>query len=151
MIRVVLCCLLVLPSALIAQTKKKVVIKSNAVKTKTASAGDPTQQSTERGKAIYKLYCLACHQPDGGGVGTLNPPYTKEWTGGDKSRIIKMILKGSSGKVEIDGDKFSNTMPAQPYLTDQQLADVLTYVRKNFVNASPVSAAEIKAVRAKLK
>ena len=97
------------------------------------------------------MYCLACHQPDGGGVGTLNPPYTKEWTGGDKSRIIRMILKGSVGKVEIDGDRFSNTMPAQPQFTDQQLADVLTYVRKTYVKASPVTAAEVKAVRAKTK
>ena len=62
-----------------------------------------------------------------------------------------MILKGSVGKVEIDGDRFSNTMPAQPRFTDQQLADVLTYVRKTYVNASPVTPAEVKAVRAKTK
>ena len=149
--RMIFCCLFVLPSVLVAQTKKNMVTKLPPAKPKTALPGTPIQKSLERGKGIYNLYCLACHQADGGGVGTLNPPYTKEWTGGDKSRIIRMILKGSVGKVEIDGDRFSNTMPAQPRFTDQQLADVLTYVRKTYVNASPVTPAEVKAVRAKTK
>ena len=63
-----------------------------------------------------------------------------------------MVLHGSQGKVEIEGETWSNSMPANSYLTDQQVADVLTYVRNSFGNkASAVSAAEVKAIRAKKK
>ena len=145
--KVLMLCVLLLPSLLMAQTRK--IVKADPVKA-TTSANNQT--SIQRGQAIYKAHCLACHQADGGGVGTLNPPFVQQWAGGEKSRIILMILKGSVGKVEIDGDTFSNTMPAQPTFNDQQIADVLTYVRKNFgIKASVVSAAEVKAVRAKAK
>ncbi|MBC7654871.1 MAG: cytochrome c, partial [Oligoflexus sp.] len=52
--------------------------------------------------------------------------------------------------IVIDGDKYTNPMPAVNYLSDQQIADVLTYVRNSFGNkASAISAAEVKTVRAK--
>ena len=143
-----LLCLLLWPGLVKAQTKGKPPVKS-IVK---PAAGGALKESVGRGQLLYKAYCLACHQVDGSGVGTLNPPLVKEWAGGDKKRIVQMILKSSIGKVTVDGDKFSNTMPAQPFLTDQQLADVLTYVRNGFgFKASAVTAAEVKAIRAKTK
>lgn len=83
----------------------------------------------------------------------MNPPLTKtKWTLGSKAVLIRQVLKGSSGTVEIDGDTFRNTMPPQPQLTDQQIADVLTFVRNNFGNkATAVTPAEVKVVRAKTK
>jgi len=152
--RLMMIFLFVLPSVLNAQTKIKTITKTpvSKIKVTTSTVSNTVQQSIDRGKEVYHKYCLACHQADGGGVTNLNPPFVQEWAGGNKSRIIRMILKGSKGTVEIDGDKFSNPMAAQPYLTDQQLADVLTFVRNNFgVKASPVTAAEVKAVRAKTK
>jgi len=150
MMRMLMLCALLIPSVLMAQTKTKVVTKVNGTKTKTTTS--TPQQSVERGKSIYQLYCLACHQADGGGVGTLNPPLVKEWVTGDKSRLVRLLLKGSVGKVTVDGDTFSNTMPAQLSFTDQQIADVLSYIRNNFgFKASPITAAEVKAVRAKTK
>ena len=147
--RILILCALMLPIVLMAQTKTKVVTKTPAAKTKTVVK---TPTSSERGKSIYQLYCLACHQADGSGVGTLNPPLVKEWVAGDKSRLVKMLIKGSVGKVTIDGDTFSNTMPAQPNFTDQQIADVLTYIRSNFgFKASAVTTTEVKAIRAKTK
>lgn len=138
--------ILMVPSVLLAQTKKS---KTTTVKKTTANI---KTTSVQRGAVLYKTHCLSCHQADGGGVGTLNPPFVQQWAGGEKSRIIRMLLKGSSGKVEIDGDTFSNTMPPQPAFTDQQIADVLTYIRNNFgVKASAVAASEVKAVRAKAK
>lgn len=140
---------LMLPVIMMAQTKSKVVTKSPVAKTKTVVKG-PT--SSDRGKNVYQLYCLVCHQADGSGVGTLNPPLVKEWVTGDKSRLVQMLIKGSAGKVIIDGDTFSNTMPAQPNFTDQQIADVLTYIRTNFgFKASAVTVTEVKTVRAKTK
>src|SRR5437588_1357646 len=127
----ILICLFLFPSLLQAQTKIKTVTITPSSKTKTVTntVSGSVQQSVDRGKEVYHKYCLACHQADGGGVSNLNPPFVQEWAGGNKTRIIQMILKGSKGKVKIDDETFSNPMAAQPYLTDQQLADVLTYVR----------------------
>jgi mono/diheme cytochrome c family protein len=108
-----------------------------------------------RGKSVYEVYCLACHQPDGSGVENMNPPLVKtKWVLGDKKVLAKIVLKGlQGGEIEIDGDKFHNPMPPQEsVLKDQEIADVLTYVRNSFGNkASMVTVAEIKAMRAKLK
>ena len=118
-----------------------------------AGVKSPVQASILRGKVVYGANCLSCHQADGYGVGNLNPPLVgTSWVLGNKNALIQMVLKGSQGQVEIDGEKFHNTMPAQAHLTDQQLADVLTYVRNSFGNkASVVTPAEVKAVRAKTK
>jgi mono/diheme cytochrome c family protein len=134
--------IVILPDLLYAQAKK------------TATAGkSAVQASLNRGKIVYEANCLMCHQADGSGVPNMNPPIVKtKWVLGSKTTLIQMLLKGSSGKVEIDGDTFHNTMPAQPQFTDQQIADVLTYVRNSFGNkASAVTPAEVKAVRAKTK
>jgi mono/diheme cytochrome c family protein len=132
-----------------AQTKKTVATKKVVVKSTTTKA--PVTSSITRGKAIYAKQCLACHQADGGGVPNLNPPLIQtQWVLGDKKSLIKWVLKGSAGKVEIDGETFHNTMPPQAYLTDVQIADVLTYIRASFGNkASAVQPSEVKAARAK--
>jgi len=87
---------------------------------------------------------------DGGGVQNMNPPLIKTtYVLGDKSKIIKIVLNGFSEKVPIDGDIFNNVMPPQSTLTDQEIANVLTYVRNSFGNkASAVTVAEVKKGRA---
>ena len=127
----------------LAQTKK------TTVKPKTSSSSSPVNQaSLLRGKAIYGTYCISCHQPDGGGVPSLNAPLIKTaHVLGDKKTLINIILKGMQG-IDIDGESYANVMPSASYLTDQQIADVLTYVRNNFGNkASAVTPAEVNAVR----
>lgn len=106
-------------------------------------------QAFTRGKGLYKTYCLSCHQFDGGGVENLNPPLIKTpFVLGDKNRMIGIVLKGFDKRVEIEGEDYSNNMPPLSYLTDQQIADVLTYVRNDFGNkASAVSAAEVHRAR----
>lgn len=108
-----------------------------------------------RGKTVYENTCLACHQPDGSGVPNMNPPLVKtKWVLGDKKALAKIVLKGlQGGEIDIDGDKFHNPMPPlESVLSDQEIADVLTYVRNSFGNkASLVTVAEVKALRAKLK
>ena len=118
-----------------------------------ASSKIGLQAVLNRGKLVYGVNCLSCHQADGGGVGNLNPPlYNTDWVTGNKSKLVQMVLKGSRGQVEIDGETFHNTMPSQAHLTDQQIADVLTYIRNSFGNkASVVTPAEVRAVRAKTK
>ena len=110
--------------------------------------------SKQKGKALYDQYCLTCHQADGAGVPRLNPPLIHtSWVKGDKEKLIKWVLTGSgSDKVEIDGKFYSNNMPAQNYLKDDEIATILTYVRSSFGNKySAITTAEVKAVRASLK
>lgn len=105
----------------------------------------------ERGKKVYNLYCLSCHAADGKGMASLNPPLIKApAVTGNKAKLIQVILKGMDTNEEINGQVYTNTMAPLDYLTDQQIADVLTYIRKSFGNkASVVTTAEVKAVRAK--
>ena len=111
--------------------------------------------SMVRGKKVYESVCLACHQADGEGVQRMNPTLVKtKWVLGNKRALIKIILNGlKGGEIEIDGDNFHNPMPPQAAaLSDQQIADVLTYVRNSFGNkASAVITAEVKAARGTVK
>jgi mono/diheme cytochrome c family protein len=108
-----------------------------------------TRQSVDRGKLVYQQVCLTCHQADGGGVPNMNPPLIKSaWASGDKKRLINVILKGFAEKVAINGNYYNNNMPAQISLTDQQVADVLTYIRTNFGNkARPILPKDVAVQR----
>ncbi len=109
--------------------------------------------SIARGKELYLTQCLACHQVDGGGVPHLNPPLdgSANVKGKDKIKLILTVLNGLKG-VELEDETYSAIMVPHKELTDQQIADVLTYVRNSWTNkASQVTAAEVKAVRAKNK
>ncbi len=111
------------------------------------------QRSMSAGEKVFKKYCISCHQADAGGVPKLNPPLIKTtYVLGDKEQLIKIVLHGLNEHIEIDGESFSNPMPPLNILKDQQIADVLTYVRSNFGNkASAVTAVEVKTVRSKKK
>lgn len=110
--------------------------------------------SMDRGKTIYLQRCMACHQVDGSGVPRLNPPLDGASTvkGNDKLKLVRIIIKGMTERVEIDGEYYDNNMSANPDLTDTQIADVLNYIRNSWSNkASLVTAAEVKAARTKIK
>lgn len=147
--------ILILPAFLFAlmafQTvpKKQLPAKKPAAVTSAGLAA-----SVNRGKTIYLERCLACHQVDGGGVPHLNPPLdgASGVLGKDKARLIRIVLKGLDERVELDGEYYSNNMAAHADLSNQQIADVLTYVRNSWSNkAGAVIAAEVKMVRAKIK
>jgi mono/diheme cytochrome c family protein len=109
--------------------------------------------SIKRGKAVYATYCLSCHQADGGGVPNLNPPLIQtSYVLGDKYALIKIVLNGFQKPVDIDGESYSNNMPPLNSLKDQQIADVLTYIRNNFDNrAESVNPADVQKVRSTVK
>ncbi|WP_428654633.1 c-type cytochrome [Runella sp.] len=109
----------------------------------------PGAAQLARGKQIYENNCMVCHQETGDGVPGLNPPLIKTpWVLGEKPKLINVILKGLQEPIEINGERYNNIMPANDFLSDQEISDVLTFVRTNFGNnASAISAAEVKAVR----
>ena len=106
-----------------------------------------------RGKILFKEICATCHQADGSGVPRLNPPLIKTaYVLGDKTKLIKVLLLGLNEDVEIDGEYYSNPMPPQATLKDEEIADVLTFVRNSFGNkAAAITATQVKAVRATIK
>jgi mono/diheme cytochrome c family protein len=81
----------------------------------------------------------------------MNPPLAGvAMVTGDKKKLIEIVLKGLNTPMEINGEEYSNPMASHAFLKDQQIADVLSYVRNHFGNkASMVTAAEVKAQRGK--
>ena len=102
------------------------------------------------GKQIYENSCLACHQGQGAGVAGAFPPLAKsDFLNADKKRAINAVVKGLSGEITVNGTKFNSMMPAQ-VLTDEEVANVLTFVYSSWGNsAKEVTPAEVKAERAK--
>lgn len=102
------------------------------------------------GAEIYTRYCATCHQADGNGIEGAFPPLTgTEWAGGDKGRLIRLVLYGMQGPIEVKGSTYNNVMTPHGFLTDEQVAAVLTYVRSSFDNdADEVFADEVARVRA---
>lgn len=104
-----------------------------------------------RGKIVYDAYCSSCHQSDGGGVPRMNPPLINtKYVLGDSKQLIKIVLNGLNTPIEIDGEEYENPMASHSYLTDVQIADVLTFIRNSFGNkASVIQPKEIKLLRIK--
>jgi len=129
------------------------------------SSSIPTwlQQQIDAGKEVYMKaaagggMCFTCHQPNGVGLAGQFPPLAgSDWVLGDKDRLIKISMYGLMGEIEVNGVKYNNVMapPGIPpgSLTDDQIANVLTYIRNDWGNsASAVSAEEVATVRASLK
>lgn len=105
--------------------------------------------SDHPGKILYFQFCLACHMQNGEGVPSLYPPLIQtEYVLGDKKRLIKTVIHGIEGPVEVKGVKYNNIMAKLDYLQDKQIADVLTYVRTNFGNnADTVTVEEVRVAR----
>ena len=101
----------------------------------------------ERGKKVYNAVCIACHQANGQGVPTLFPPLAKsDYLMADKARSIRIVLKGQSGPITVNGKPYNQVMPPQP-LKAPHVADVLTYVRNSWGNSGDaVTVAEVEAV-----
>jgi len=108
-----------------------------------------SSKAMENGLAVYKSHCFACHQMTGIGIPKLYPPLADNKTiTGDKTYLISILLNGMSGEIEVNGEKYNQIMIPHNFLTDEQIADVLTYIRNSFYNqASQVNASEVKKIR----
>jgi len=112
-----------------------------------------SQKTMEKGKKIYNTYCLSCHMEDAMGVPRLNPPLAgSELLLKEKTKPIRIVLRGSEElKGETDSE-YTNTMMGLGTLSDQEIADVLTYARNSFGNKAPkINESDVKNERTKLK
>jgi len=102
----------------------------------------------QAGRKLFTSICAACHQPTGLGRPNVFPPLAgSDFLNSDKSRAINTVVFGRQGEVLVNGLKYNNNMPSFP-LTDQDIANVLTYVYNSFGNSGlEVTAAEVAAER----
>ena len=105
------------------------------------------------GKIIYDTLCLNCHQPEGRGLPGLYPPIANsDWVAGPPDRLIKLLLHGLTGPIKVNNSPFVQTtpLPMPPMgLDDQQLTDLVHYLRSHFDNsAPPVPIETIRQIRA---
>ena len=107
----------------------------------------------DSGKQTYAGLCTACHQPTGKGLEGLAPPLAEsEWVLGDPERIVKVVMHGLRGPIKVKGVAYSYDMPAAGFLTDEQIAGVLTYIRREWDHeAAPVPLDLVQKIRAETK
>ena len=107
-------------------------------------------KSVAAGKAVYETYCMNCHMADGNGTPDVFPPLAKaDYMKKPAKDLIGIILKGQTGEIKVNGKTYNGIMPAQDYLTDEQIADVLNYSRNSWGNkiAGTITPAQVKALR----
>ena len=103
----------------------------------------------EFGKRLYSN-CMSCHQANGRGPPPVYPPLrNSEIVHGDPEVLVKILLHGLEGRIEVDGQTYNQVMPAAPVKSDEEIAAVLTYVNQSFGNnLPPVKEELVKQVRA---
>ncbi|MDB6024129.1 MAG: Membrane-bound dehydrogenase domain protein [Verrucomicrobiales bacterium] len=155
------------PSALAALEKstnteiKKRVTKLNTFLTwpgKPGAAPEPviaaltTAQQTrfDMGKRLFEGSCAACHQLHGLGMDGLAPPLVdSEWVLGSEQRITRIVLHGLTGPLKVNGRSYHLDMPSMGIFDDEQIASILTYVRREWENTgAPVEPTTVKQIRA---
>ena len=107
------------------------------------AGGDDLSDSIQRGQDVYMTNCMSCHMINGEGVAGVYPPLAGEDSLlADVSLNIDIILKGQKGEVMVNGQQYNTDMPSQEYLTDEQIADVLNYVRNTWGNKAEMIVPE---------
>lgn len=119
---------------------------------KTADVEVENAENLAPGAILYAQYCSGCHQANGQGVEGLYPPLAEsEWVLEDKERLIKVLLEGIYGPIEVKGKVYNQQMPAYRFLSDEQITDIINYIRQNFGNkAAPISKEDVSQARNKL-
>src|SRR5574341_1354734 len=105
------------------------------------------------GESLFKGTCSVCHQPNGAGLPNVFPPLAKsDYLMANTQRSIEVVLKGLSGPVTVNGKQYNSVMPPMSQLRDDEIANILTYVRNAWGNkGDQVTAADVTATRAKIQ
>ncbi len=105
----------------------------------------------DSGRTQFESYCAACHLSHGlGMMGEAPPLEGSSWVVGPENRLIKIVLHGLRGTIEVRDKTYNQEMPGfGEILTDAELASLLSFVRKRFGGAStPILPATVSRVRA---
>ena len=107
------------------------------------------QALLEKGKVTYANLCAACHQPHGYGLDGLAPPLVdSDWVLGKPDVTTRIILHGLGGPIKVGNRIWDLSMPPMGMLSDEEVAGVLTYIRREWEhNGSPVDAKFVTGIR----
>ncbi|MDZ7726079.1 MAG: cytochrome c [Candidatus Campbellbacteria bacterium] len=123
-------------------------VSPDSVKKELSAVIPAADLSNHPGKQLYAKQCLPCHQADGSGVPGMFPPLDKEWVDGDNETLISIVVHGMDGEIEVNGEIYNQIMAPLPHLSDQEVKDVLNYVRMEFGSSdNEISTAEVREVR----
>lgn len=107
-------------------------------------------EQMERGRDVYMRTCFVCHQPTGLGIpGQIPPLAHSSVLMNDRAGAIRGVIEGRNGPLVVDGKKYNAPMISFAVLPDEQIADVITFVRNSWGNSdtNAVKASEVAAVR----
>ncbi|MNF37021.1 Cytochrome c-552 precursor [compost metagenome] len=105
------------------------------------------KESISRGKTVYSAQCASCHMEDGNGLEGVFPTLVKSDYLADKNRLVKIVSTGLRGPIVVNGVNYDGEMPGNE-LTDEQVADVLNYIRNSWGNQDKaVLPAEIQQAK----
>jgi mono/diheme cytochrome c family protein len=116
------------------------------------------EQVVAAGKKAYQQVCATCHQVTGQGVAGVYPPLAgADWVTGNEERVVRVLLHGLNGNIEVNGKTYNGAMPAFGKVpgggynwNEEKISQVLTYIRQEWGNkAEPITKAKVAEVLAK--
>ncbi len=138
-------CLAFAVSSIAADTKDDAVHAAEV-----ASANAATlDERISNGEKLFVANCAACHQADGKGLSGAFPPVAEsDYIAEDPMKAVHAVINGLSGPITVNGTQYNAVMPNLSYLSDSDVADVVTFVVNSFGNkGGEVNAAQVAAAR----
>ena len=127
------------------------VVNENARREKPGETKNVALTRAQLGKRVFATTCITCHQATGQGIPSIYPPLAgSEWAQGPEERVIRIVLHGLKDPITVAGKEFNNVMtPLGEALKDEQIANVISYVRSEWGNtAAEVTPEAVAKVRA---
>jgi len=123
-----------------------------AVTTAAAAAASgrlTVEQQISAGKALFAGTCSTCHQVNGQGLEGVFPPLAKSDLIAKNPSIVPItIMRGWQGRIRVNGKDYDSIMPPMNQLTDDEVADIATYVLNSWGNpGGRVTRAEVAGLR----
>jgi nitrite reductase (NO-forming)/hydroxylamine reductase len=117
-------------------------------------AAEVAGSQLKSGEGTFKAACSACHQLDGKGLPGVFPPLAgSDFLLKDKVRALTTVVQGRTGPVVVNDQKFDSVMPPMGQLSNEEIANVLTYVANAWGNkgwtVEPGEVAKVRAIPAK--
>jgi len=138
-------CLAFTASTIAAKTKDDVVHAAEVASANVATL----DERISNGQRVFTANCAACHQADGKGLPGAFPPLAgSDYIASDPLKAVHAVLNGLSGPITVNGKDYNAVMPNLAYLSNSDVADVVTFVINSFGNTGgEINVAQVAAER----